>query len=140
MDYRIFTEPQQGASYDTLLAVAKAAEDHGFSGFFRSDHYLKMGDVSGLPGPTHAWVTLAGLARDTEQIRLGTLVSPITFHDPGTLAIMVGGSAGNVERVSEGETGPNSQWLFAARRTHGQEVRAGGDQGANVTPWMAICT
>ena len=59
-DLRIFTEPQQGASYDTLLAVARRAEALGFGAFFRSDHYLKMGDVSGLPGPTDAWLTLAG--------------------------------------------------------------------------------
>lgn len=117
MDYRIFTEPQQGASYDTLLAVAKAAEDHGFSGFFRSDHYLKMGDVSGLPGPTHAWVTLAGLARDTEQIRLGTLVSPITFHDPGTLSIMVA----QVDAMSGGrvELGIGAGWYEAEHDAYG---------------------
>ena len=61
-DLCIFTEPQQGASYDTLLAVAQRAEALGFGGFFRSDHYLKMGSVSGLPGPSDAWITLAGLA------------------------------------------------------------------------------
>src|SRR5215218_10282944 len=79
-DLRIFTEPQQGASYDTLLAVARRAEALGFGAFFRSDHYLKMGDVSGLPGPTDAWLTLAALARETSTIRLGTLVSPVTFR------------------------------------------------------------
>ncbi|ACU74809.1 Luciferase-like monooxygenase [Catenulispora acidiphila DSM 44928] len=89
MDLRIFTEPQQGASYDTLLTVAKAAEDLGFDAFFRSDHYLKMGEVTGEPGPTDAWITLAGLARDTRRIKLGTLVSPATFRLPGPLAISV---------------------------------------------------
>lgn len=58
MDLRIFTEPQQGATYDTLLAVAKATEDLGFDAFFRSDHYLSMGSGDGLPGPTDAWITL----------------------------------------------------------------------------------
>jgi alkanesulfonate monooxygenase SsuD/methylene tetrahydromethanopterin reductase-like flavin-dependent oxidoreductase (luciferase family) len=77
MKLRIFTEPQQGADYDTLLAVAKATEDLGFDAFFRSDHYLKMGSASGLPGSTDAWITLAGLARETSRIRLGTLVSPV---------------------------------------------------------------
>ena len=71
-DLRIFTEPQQGATYDDLLAVALRAEALGYGAFFRSDHYLKMGGVSGLPGPTDAWITLAGLARDTSTIRLGT--------------------------------------------------------------------
>ena len=89
MDLRIFTEPQQGADYDTLLTVAKASEDLGFDAFFRSDHYLKMGSVTGLPGPTDAWITLAGLARDTRRIKLGTLVSPATFRLPGPLAISV---------------------------------------------------
>ncbi|TDU06502.1 luciferase-like monooxygenase [Streptomyces sp. 846.5] len=77
MDLRIFTEPQQGASYDTLLAVARATEQLGFDAFFRSDHYLRMGDEDGLPGPTDAWITLAGLARDTERIRLGTLMTAV---------------------------------------------------------------
>lgn len=89
MELRIFTEPQQGARYEDLLAVAQASEEGGFAGFFRSDHYLKMGNVDGQPGPTHAWVTLAGLARETSSIRLGTLVSPITFYRPGPLAIAV---------------------------------------------------
>src|ERR1051326_3233422 len=89
MDLRIFTEPQQGASYDTLLTAAKTSEELGFDAFFRSDHYLKMGDVSGLPGPTDAWITLAGLARETKRIKLGTLVTPVTFRLPGPLAIQV---------------------------------------------------
>ena len=63
MKLRIFTEPQQGADYQTLRAVALAAEELGFDAFFRSDHYLKMGDVSGLPGPTDSWATLAALGR-----------------------------------------------------------------------------
>ena len=89
MDFRIFTEPQQGASYDDQLAVARAAEDLGFDAFFRSDHYLRMGDGSGLPGPTDSWTTLAGLARETSTIRLGTLVTSATFRHPGVLAIQV---------------------------------------------------
>ena len=79
---RVFTEPQQGATYDDLLAMARAAEQLGFEGFFRSDHYLHMGPVTGLPGPTDAWVTLAGLARDTTTIRLGTLAT-VTASGPG---------------------------------------------------------
>ena len=72
MDLRIFCEPQQGASYEQILALALASEESGFDAFFRSDHYLKMGAVSGLPGPSDSWVTLAALARDTKRIRLGT--------------------------------------------------------------------
>jgi F420-dependent oxidoreductase-like protein len=111
MQLRIFTEPQQGADYATLLRVAKASEDLGFDGFFRSDHYLKMGDVTGLPGPTDAWITLAGLARETKRIRLGTLMSPATFRYPGPLAI----SVAQVDQMSGGrvEFGFGAGWFDA---------------------------
>ncbi len=107
-ELRIFTEPQQGASYDQLIAVAQAAEAHGFGAFFRSDHYLKMGDVSGMPGQSDAWITLAGIARETSTIRLGTLVTPITFRHPGPLAI----SVANVDAMSGGrvELGIGTGW------------------------------
>ena len=88
MDLRIFVEPQQGATYDDQLRVAKAAEELGFDAFFRSDHYMAF-DGDGLPGPTDAWLTLAALARETTRIRLGTLVTPVTFRYPGPLAISV---------------------------------------------------
>ncbi|WP_026919801.1 LLM class F420-dependent oxidoreductase [Gordonia shandongensis] len=88
MDLRIFTEPQQGATYDDLLRVARATEDLGYSAFFRSDHYLAM-NTDGRPGPTDAWLTLAALAVQTSRIRLGTLVTSATFRHPGQLAIQV---------------------------------------------------
>src|SRR3954470_10266881 len=101
VDLRIFTEPQQGASYDTLLPVAQTAEQLGFDAFFRSDHYIAF-DGDGLPGPTDAWLTHAALARETTTLRLGTLVSPVTFRYPGQLAIEVAQadhmSGGRVER------------------------------------------
>lgn len=108
MQLRIFTEPQQGATYDDLLAVARLAEELGFDGFFRSDHFLKMGGVSGLPGPTDAFVTLAGLARDTTRIRLGTLVASATFRLPGPLAIAVA----QIDQMSGGrvELGLGAGW------------------------------
>jgi F420-dependent oxidoreductase-like protein len=117
VDARIFTEPQQGAAYDDLLAVARRAEALGFDAFFRSDHYLKMGDVPGLPGPTDAWVTLAGLARDTERIRLGTLVSAATFRLPGPLAV----AAAQVDAMSGGrlELGLGSGWYRAEHAAYG---------------------
>jgi len=117
MDLRIFTEPQQGAAYETQLAVAKAAEDLGFDGFFRSDHYLKMGSVDGLPGPTDAWITLAGLARETRRIRLGTLVSPVTFRLPGVLAIEVA----QVDAMSGGrvELGLGAGWFEQEHTAYG---------------------
>ena len=119
MELSIFTEPQQGATYEDLLAVARAAEAGGFRTFFRSDHYLKMGDVTGLPGPTHAWITLAGLARDTSTIRLGTLVSPATFYHPASLAI----SVAQVDAMSGGriDFGFGSGWYEAEHTAYGFE-------------------
>jgi F420-dependent oxidoreductase-like protein len=116
-DLCIFTEPQQGASYDTLLAVAQRAEELGFGGFFRSDHYLVMGGASGLPGPTDAWITLGGLARETSTIRLGTLVSPVTFRGPGLLAI----SVAQVDQMSGGrvELGLGAGWFEAEHTAYG---------------------
>src|ERR1700685_4076105 len=111
MELRVFTEPQQGATYDDLLRVALEAERLGFGAFFRSDHYLHMGAVSGLPGPTDAWITLAGLARDTSAIRLGTLMSAATFRHPGPLAI----SVAQVDQMSGGrvELGVGAGWYEA---------------------------
>ncbi|MEU6770375.1 LLM class F420-dependent oxidoreductase [Streptomyces sp. NPDC046759] len=117
MDLRIFTEPQQGATYDTLLSVAKATEDLGFDAFFRSDHYLRMGSVDGLPGPTDAWITLAGLARETKRIRLGTLMTAGTFRLPGVLAIQVA----QVDQMSGGrvELGLGAGWFEEEHRAYG---------------------
>ncbi len=111
MKLRIFVEPQQGASYDDILASAQATERLGFDGFFRSDHFLKMGDVSGQPGPTDAWITLAGLARDTSRVRLGTLVSSATFRAPALLAVQVA----QVDAMSGGriEFGFGTGWYDA---------------------------
>ena len=116
MDLRIFTEPQQGASYDDLLAVARATEDLGYDAFFRSDHYLAMGG-DGLPGATDAWTTLAGLARETSRIRLGTLVSSATFRHPGVLAIQVA----QVDQMSGGrvELGLGAGWFEREHAAYG---------------------
>lgn len=117
MDLRIFTEPQQGADYDTLLTVAKATEDLGFDAFYRSDHYLRMGSGDGLPGPTDAWITLAGLARETRRIRLGTLMTAGTFRLPGVLAIQVA----QVDQMSGGriELGLGAGWFEEEHRAYG---------------------
>ncbi|MET8122875.1 LLM class F420-dependent oxidoreductase [Micromonospora sp. NPDC005189] len=117
MELRIFTEPQQGATYDQLLAVARCAEDAGYGAFFRSDHYLMMGDVTGEPGPTDAWTTLAGLARDTSRIRLGTLMTAATFRLPGPLAITVA----QVDQMSGGrvELGIGTGWYAEEHTAYG---------------------
>jgi F420-dependent oxidoreductase-like protein len=117
MDLRIFTEPQQGATYDALLTVAKATEELGFDAFFRSDHYLSMGGADGLPGPTDAWITLAGLARETRRIRLGTLMTAGTFRLPGVLAIQVA----QVDQMSGGrvELGLGAGWYEEEHTAYG---------------------
>lgn len=116
MELRIFTEPQQGATYDDLLAVARTAERLGYGAFFRSDHYLAM-NADGLPGPTDAWITLAGLARDTSTIRLGTLVTSATFRHAGPLAI----SVAQVDAMSGGrvEFGFGAGWFEKEHRAYG---------------------
>jgi F420-dependent oxidoreductase-like protein len=116
MELRVFTEPQQGATYDDLLAVARTAEDLGYGAFFRSDHYLGMG-TEGLPGPTDAWVTLAGLARETSSIRLGTLMTSATFRLPGPLAI----SVAQVDQMSGGrvELGIGAGWFEQEHTAYG---------------------
>ena len=117
MDLRIFTEPQQGASYDDQLRIARTAEDAGFDAFFRSDHFLAIGNLSGEPGPTDSWVTLAGLARDTRRIRLGTLVTSATFRLPGPLAVAVA----QVDQMSGGrvELGLGSGWFEPEHAAYG---------------------
>ena len=138
MQLRIFTEPQQGASYDTLLAVARVAEDVGFDAFFRSDHYLKMGPVSGLPGPTDAWVTLAGLARETSRIRLGTLMTPATFRYPGPLAIAVA----QVDQMSGGraEFGFGAGWFAAEHEAYAIPFPGTGERFERFEEQLAIIT
>ena len=88
MRYALMTEPQQGLSYDEILALARAAEEAGLEAFFRSDHYASFPRESGQP-TTDAWTTLAGLARETTSIRLGVLVSPVTFRIPGSFAKVI---------------------------------------------------
>ncbi|GGM54268.1 LLM class F420-dependent oxidoreductase [Longimycelium tulufanense] len=117
LTFRIFTEPQQGATYDDLLRVARCAENAGYDAFFRSDHYLKMGSVTGEPGPTDAWTTLAGLARETSRVRLGTLMTAATFRQPGPLAITVA----QVDQMSGGrvEFGLGSGWYAEEHAAYG---------------------
>ena len=137
MKVRIFVEPQQGASYEQLLAVARATESLGFDAFFRSDHYLSMGG-DGLPGPTDAWVTLAALARETSRIRLGTLVSSATFRWPGVLAITVA----QVDAMSGGrvELGLGTGWYEGEHTAYGIPFPALGERFERLEEQLAILT
>ena len=138
MKLRIFTEPQQGADYQTLRAVALAAEELGFDAFFRSDHYLKMGDVSGLPGPTDSWATLAALAVETSRIRLGTLVTAATFRLPGPLAIAVA----QVDQMSGGrvELGLGTGWFAPEHAAYGIPFPSLGERFDLLEEQLAIIT
>ncbi len=137
MKLRIFTEPQQGATYDQLLAVAQRAEATGFDAFFRSDHFLTMGGT-GLPGPTDAWVTLAGIARETERIRLGTLVTSSTFRQPGLLAVEVA----QVDAMSGGraELGLGAGWYDAEHSAYGFPFPPTGERFERLEEQFAILT
>jgi F420-dependent oxidoreductase-like protein len=134
---RIFTEPQMGATYDDLLAVARRAEDTGFDAFFRSDHYLAMGG-DGLPGPTDAWVTLGALARETSRIRLGTLMTPATFRLPGPLAI----SVAQVDQMSGGrvEFGFGAGWFEAEHTAYGIPFPDLGERFDRYEEQLAVIT
>ncbi|MGZ8762943.1 MAG: LLM class F420-dependent oxidoreductase [Acidimicrobiia bacterium] len=135
---RIFTEPQQGATYEQQLGVARAAEELGFDAFFRSDHYLRMGGGDPRPGPTDAWITLAGLARDTATIRLGTLVSSATFRLPGPLAI----SVAEVDAMSGGrvELGIGAGWFDDEHRAYGIPFPPLGERFDRLEEQLAILT
>jgi F420-dependent oxidoreductase-like protein len=138
VDLRIFTEPQQGAYYDDLLRVARAAEDSGYDAFFRSDHFLAMGEASGEPGPTDAWITLAGLARETSRIRLGTLVTSATFRNPGPLAIAVA----QVDQMSGGrvELGLGGGWFEAEHEAYGLPFPSLGERFEILTEQLEMIT
>src|SRR3984957_11953333 len=137
MKLRIFVEPQQGASYDQQLARAQAAEAAGFDAFFRSDHFLAMGG-DGLPGPTDAWLTLAGIARETDRIRLGTLVTSATFRLPGLLAIQVA----QVDAMSGGrvELGLGAGWYDGEHTAYGIPFPPLGERFERLEEQFAVLT
>lgn len=138
MQLRIFTEPQQGADYGRLLAVARAAEELGFDAFFRSDHFLRMGDVSGLPGPTDSWLTLAALAVQTSRIRLGTLVTSATFRLPGLLAVAVA----QADEMSGGriELGLGAGWFEAEHAAYGIPFPPVGERFGRLAEQLEVIT
>ncbi|WP_156755296.1 LLM class F420-dependent oxidoreductase [Actinokineospora pegani] len=138
MRLRVFTEPQQGADYTDLLAAAQRAEAAGYDAFFRSDHYLPMGGADGMPGPTDAWITLAGLARETSTIRLGTLMTAITFRLPGPTAIAVA----QVDRMSGGrvEFGVGSGWYADEHTAYGIPFPDLGERFERYAEQLAVIT
>lgn len=138
MQLRIFTEPQQGATYDDLVVVAQATERLGFDAFFRSDHYQRIGAGPDGAGSTDAWITLAGLARETSRIRLGTLVTPATFRLPGPLAI----SVAQVDAMSGGrvELGMGTGWFDQEHASYGIPFPPLGERFEHLTEQLEIIT
>ncbi|GAA0946369.1 LLM class F420-dependent oxidoreductase [Actinocorallia libanotica] len=138
MRLRIFTEPQEGATYEQLLAVARRAEECGFDAFFRSDHYQVIGGGDGLPGPTDAWLTLAALARETSTIRLGTMVTSATFRLPGPLAI----SVAQVDQMSGGrvELGLGAGWFEREHASYGIPFPSTAERFARLAEQLEIIT
>ncbi|MGQ0631365.1 MAG: LLM class F420-dependent oxidoreductase [Sporichthyaceae bacterium] len=138
LEFAVFTEPQQGASYDGLLAVARVSEDAGFDAFFRSDHYLAMGKRDPSPGPTDAWITLAALARETSRVRLGTLVTAATFREPGPLAIAVA----QVDAMSGGrvEFGLGAGWFEREHQAYGLRFPDVGERFDRFAEQLEIIT
>lgn len=138
MDLRIFIEPQQGASYEQQLAMAKGAEAGGFDGFFRSDHYLRIGDGSGLPGPTDTWVTLGAIARETSRLRLGTMLCSATFRLPGPLAVAVA----QVDQMSGGRVdfGIGAGWFDDEHTAYGIPFPTLGERFERLEEQLQIIT
>lgn len=121
MRFYVMLEPQEGLSYDDILGVAQRAEQLGFDGLYRSDHYTSVAGQENLDS-TDAWATLAGLARETERLTLGTLVSPVTFRRAGNLAKLtatVAGMAGVLNGESRLHVGFGTGWLEEEHRQFG---------------------
>ena len=138
MRLRIFTEPQQGATYDQVLGVAQGAERLGFDAFFRSDHLQRIGEGAPGPGSTDAWMTLAAIGRETSRIRLGTLVTPVTFRFPGPLAIQVA----QADAMSNGrvELGLGAGWYDTEHASYAIPFPSTSDRFAMLEEQLEIVT
>jgi F420-dependent oxidoreductase-like protein len=138
MRVSLFVEPHRGATYDDQLRLARHAEDAGFEAFLRADHYQAMGADPGLPGPTDSWITLAGLARETSRIRLGTLMNSVTFRLPGPLAVMVA----QVDAMSGGrvELGMGAGWFEREHVSYGIPFPPVADRFDHLTEQLEVIT
>jgi F420-dependent oxidoreductase-like protein len=134
----LFIEPHRGATYDTQLRFATHAEDAGFEGLLRADHYRSLTPEPGLPGPTDAWITLAGLARETTKLRIGTLVNSATFRMPGPLSIIVA----QVDAMSGGrvELGMGAGWVEREHTAYGIPFPPVGERFDRLEEQLEILT
>jgi F420-dependent oxidoreductase-like protein len=138
MDLRLFLEPQQGATYEQQLTLARAAEELGFDAFFRSDHFVVMGGFDPMPGPTDSWVTLGAIARETSTIRLGTMVTSATFRLPGMLAVQVA----QVDEMSGGrvELGLGTGWYEQEHLAYGVPFPPLGERFERLEEQLEVIT
>ena len=138
MRLRILLEPHHGATYAQILALATAAQDAGFDAFFRSDHYLGIDAGDLTYQPTDSWTTLAGLAVQTSQVRIGTLVNASTFRLPGQLAVEVA----TVDQMSGGraELGIGAAWYEREHQYFGIPFPALGERFDRLAEQLAIIT
>lgn len=138
MKLRILLEPRYGASYDEILAVAKATEEAGFDAFFRSDHYLGIDAGDTDLAPTDSWTTIGGLARETAGVRLGTLMTAATFRHPGPLAIAVA----TADAMSGGrvELGLGAGWYAREHASFGIPFPGTGERFDRMEEILAIVT
>lgn len=133
----VMLEPQEGGTYDEMAALALKAEALGFGGFFRSDHYHPM-NVPLESDSSDAWAVLAGLARDTRRIRLGTMVSPMTFHYPGEFAKLVA----TIDQMSGGriEVGMGAGWFEKEHVAYGLPFPDAKGRMDRLEDALEICT
>jgi alkanesulfonate monooxygenase SsuD/methylene tetrahydromethanopterin reductase-like flavin-dependent oxidoreductase (luciferase family) len=112
----LMVEGQEGVSWDQWVALAEACEEHGIEAMFRSDHYLSIGAPRERVA-TDAWTLLGALAARTTQVRLGTLVSPVTFRHPAVVAK----AAATVDHISNGrvEVGMGAGWNVPEHEAYG---------------------
>jgi F420-dependent oxidoreductase-like protein len=135
---RVLLEPRHGATYNQILALAQTTHAAGFDAFFRSDHLFGVDPNDATYRPTDSWTTLAGLARDTTGIRLGTLVTASTFRNPGSLAAIVA----TVDEMSGGrvELGIGAGWYEREHDAFGIRFPPLGERFDRLEEGLAVIT
>jgi F420-dependent oxidoreductase-like protein len=138
MKVRVLMEPRHGATYDRILAMAQATEEAGFDAFFRSDHYLGIDASDTEYLPTDSWTTLGGLARETNRVKLGTLMTAGTYRNPAVLAMAVA----SVDQMSGGRIclGIGTGWYEREHQAFGIPFPSLGERFDRLEEEMQIIT
>jgi F420-dependent oxidoreductase-like protein len=135
MDISLMVEGQEGVTWDQWVTLARTCEEHGFEGLYRSDHYLSFWGAQER-GALDAWATLSALGAITERIRLGSMVSPVTFRHPSELAKVVI----TADHASRGriELGMGAGWFEAEHRAFGFPFPPVGERLDRLTEQVEI--